>query len=287
MPCAQTNTTFGQQLHRSFFGIFSRPSHSYTSSANSFIRLRVEFKRYDVTRRLFLSSQRTKTIFNLVRIHASLTANVQRLTLVTKMPIKSKKCAKKNATRFSVFFSQPFNKETHFLGPVCLLRRLRQEPTKITDQQKTIRRWKTERTSSLLELCVFFTELRFDSVRLDRDKKCKKIMINIFIVFRLPLSVSLLFLIPFAFVRVCLSDSAPSTTSQFGGKHFFFLSVGFVSVPFDVVASNRQQPEFYSLFTSVWLWPIVFGVTMRTLSAFWSMCKRCMHVRIVSACCFQ
>lgn len=47
-------------------------------------------------------------------------------------------------------------------------------------------------------------------------------MINIFIVFRLPLSVSLLFLIPFAFVRVCLSDSAPSTTSQFGGKHFFF-----------------------------------------------------------------
>lgn len=101
-------------------------------------------------------------------------------------------------------------------------------PTEIThQQQKRAGVWKTKTNVNLTWVeCIFFTEFWFGSVRLSWDASSRKKMINIFIVFRLPSSVSLLFLIPFAFVRThtFVRKCAISTTSQFGEKPNFFFS---------------------------------------------------------------
>lgn len=158
-----------------------------------------------------------------------------------------------------------------------------------------MRRWKTKRTSSGLELSlVFFLSSVPNMVGPGRRKKSEKKLINIFIVFRLPLSVSLLFLIPFASVCVCVckfvSKCAPSTTSQFREKHSFSVLFQFhLMCWFRWVlsgaecAGNRQQREFrfasHPLATGR---PIVFCVTIP-----FDRCANGMHERIVSACRFH
>lgn len=88
--------------------VFLRFSHFvlYTSSAHRLIRLCIEFKRYEVTRRLFFLHSVQKTIFNLVRIHASHAANVHRLAVVTENADKIEEmCEEKRHKILRVFLA--------------------------------------------------------------------------------------------------------------------------------------------------------------------------------------